>query len=59
MHINFTIVSIQLNVFNYCYLTQIILFNINDLFAESEMIKSIAIEHYSFAHRQMVLSIAM
>ena len=40
---NIAIVSIQLTGFNYCYLTQIILFNINPLFADSELIISIVI----------------
>ena len=41
----FAIVSTQLNGFNYCYLTQIILFNINHLFADSEEVTSIVILH--------------
>ena len=36
------IVSIQLNGFKYCYLTLIILFNINNLFADREAVASIA-----------------
>ena len=43
LHNNITIVSTQLNGFNYCYLTLIILFNINYLFADNEVITSIAI----------------
>ena len=35
--------STQLNGFNYCYLTLIILFNINNLFADSEVVTNIAI----------------
>ena len=37
------IVSIQLNGCNYCYLTLIIQFNINHLFADCEVDTSIAI----------------
>ena len=37
------IVSTQLNGFNYCYLTLIILFDINHLIADSEVVTSIAI----------------
>ena len=37
------LLSTQLNGFNYCYLTLIILFNINHLFAYSEVVSSIAI----------------
>ena len=37
------IVSTQLNCSNNCYLTLIILFNINPLFAYSEVVISIAI----------------
>ena len=37
------IVSTWLNGFNNCYLTVIILFNINHLFAASEVVTSIAI----------------
>ena len=37
------IVSIQLNGFNYCYLTLITQFNIIHLFEDSEVIISIAI----------------
>ena len=43
LHTCIVIVSRQLNGFNYCYLTLIILFNINYLFAHSEMVLSIAI----------------
>ena len=42
-HTSIVIVSTQLNGFNYCYLTVIILFNINDLFADSEVVTNIAI----------------
>ena len=37
LHSSIAIVSTQLRVFNYCYLPQIILFNINHLFAYSEV----------------------
>ena len=37
------IVCTQLNGFKYCYLTLIILLNINDLFAHSEMVSRIII----------------
>ena len=37
------IVPTQLNGFNYCHQTLIILFNINHLFAHSKMVTSIAI----------------
>ena len=40
---NIAIVSTQLNGFNYCYITLIILFNIHHLFAHSEVVTSIAI----------------
>ena len=40
-----TIVSTQLNGFNYCYQTLIILFNINHLLAHNEVDTSIAIQH--------------
>ena len=49
-------VSIQLNGFNYSYLPLVILFNINHLFAQSEVVTSIAIysiPHYSFICRQL------
>ena len=42
------IVSIQLNSFNYFYLTLIILFNINHLFSHSQMFPSIAIPIFQF-----------
>ena len=42
-------VAIQLNSFNYCNLTLIILFNINYLFAHSEVVTSIN-TYYSFKH---------
>ena len=38
----------QLNCFNFCYQTLVILFNIIYSFAQSEMLSSIAI--YEFAH---------
>ena len=37
------IVSTQLNGFNYCYSTQMILFNINHLFAYSDVVAIFAI----------------
>ena len=37
------IVSMQLNGINYCYLARTVLFDINHLFAESEVFTSIAI----------------
>ena len=43
LYTNIAIVSISLKGFNYCYLTLIILSNINHLFAHSEMATSIAI----------------
>ena len=42
LYTNIAIVSAQLNDFNYCYLTQMILFNINNLFADTEDVLSIA-----------------
>ena len=48
LHTTIAIVSPQLKGSNYCYLTLIILFNINNLFADSEVVTSIAIQHYSF-----------
>ena len=45
LHTSIAIVSTQLNDFNYCYLTLIILFNINHLFAHSEVVKNIAMYH--------------
>ena len=41
LHTNFATVSTQLNGFNYCYLT--FQFNINHLFADSEMVTSVDI----------------
>ena len=38
------ILSTQLDGFNYCYLTLIILFNIDHLFADSEVVTSIAVK---------------
>ena len=49
----------QLNGFKYFYQTLIILFDIIHLFADSKVVTSIAIQHYSFAHSQMVPSIFM
>ena len=43
LHTSFAIVSTSVNGFNYCYLTLIILFNINHLFAQSEMVTRIAV----------------
>ena len=43
LHASIAIVSTQVNSFNYCYLTLIILFNINHLFADIEVVTSIAI----------------
>ena len=43
LHIRIAIVPTQLNGLNYCYLTLIILFNINHLFADSEVVTTIAI----------------
>ena len=51
LHASITIVSKQLNGFNYCNLTQISLFNINHLFVHSQVVSSIlfnTIQHYSF-----------
>ena len=42
------IVSRQWNVFNYCYLTLIILSNFNYLFADREVVTSITIYHWLF-----------
>ena len=43
LHTSIVILSIQLNAFNYYYLIVIILFNINHLFADNEMVTSITI----------------
>ena len=43
LHPGIAIVSTQLNGFNYCYPTLIILFTINPLFADSEGMTSIII----------------
>ena len=43
LHTSIAIISTQLNGFKYCYLTLIILFNINHLFAQSKVVTSIAI----------------
>ena len=43
LHTSIAITSRQLNGFIYCNQTIIILFNINNLFAESEVVTSIAI----------------
>ena len=59
LHISFSVVCRQLNGFSNCYLTLITLFNINLLFADREVVTSIAIQDYSFLRKQMVPSIAM
>ena len=41
LHISIAIVSTLLNGFNYSYQTLMILFNINDLFADSEVVTGI------------------
>ena len=41
LHTSIAIVSTQLNGLNYCYLTLLILFNINHLFVHSEVATSI------------------
>ena len=41
------IVSVQLTGFNFCYLMLIVLFYINHLIADSEVVTSIAIQHHS------------
>ena len=43
LYTGIAIVSTQLNGFTYCYLTLIIILNINNFFAHSEMITCIAI----------------
>ena len=50
LHTSIALLSTQLNGFNYCYLTLQILLNINSLFADSEVVTSIAINtnYYSF-----------
>ena len=45
LYTNIAIFSILLNCFYYCYLILIILFNINHLFADSEVVPSIVIYH--------------
>ena len=63
--ISIVIVSTQLNGFNHCYLTLIILFNINHLFVHSGYkyccLTSIILFNtiHSFAHRKIVPSISM
>ena len=56
LHTRIAIVSTWLNGFNYCYLTQIILFNINHLFAHSEVATSITIlnTNYSIQHYSLI-----
>ena len=48
MYTSTAIVSTHLDGFKYCYLTPIILFNINHWFADNKVVTSIAIQHYSF-----------
>ena len=43
LHTHIAIISTCLNGFSYCYLTLIILFNINHLFADREVLTIIAI----------------
>ena len=43
LYTSIAIVSTQLNGFKYCYLTLIILFHINNLFAHSEVVTSTAV----------------
>ena len=45
LHSSIAIVSIQLNGFKYSNRTLIILFNINNLFADIEVVTSIVISH--------------
>ena len=45
LHTSIVIVSTQLNGFIYCYLTLVTQFNMNYLFAHSEMVPSIAMYH--------------
>ena len=58
--ISIPIVTTQLNGFNYCYLIQIILLNMNHLFAHLEVVTSIAIitnysiQYYPFSSRSLV-----
>ena len=47
-------VSTQLNGFSYCYLTLIISFMINHLFADSKVITSIAINTNSIQHYSLI-----
>ena len=46
LHTSIAIASTQLNGFSYCYLTLIIIFKINHMFAYSEEVISIAIGHW-------------
>ena len=64
LHARIVIVSTQLNGFNYCYLALIIVFNINHLFVDSEVVTSITNTIlfntiYSSVHGQMVPSIVI
>ena len=43
LHTSIVIASTQLKGFKYCYLSLIILFDINHLFADSEVVSSITI----------------
>ena len=43
LHVSIAMVSTPLNDFNYFYPTQVIQFNINQLFADSEVVTIIAI----------------
>ena len=54
LHTGIAIVSVQVNSFNHCFLTLIILFNINHLFGHSEVLTSIASPHYSIQHYSFV-----
>ena len=59
LNTSIAIVSTQLNGFNYCYLTLIIQFNINHLFAHSEVVTVLlfntnyTIPYYSFVCTQL------
>ena len=50
------IVSPQLNGFNYCNVKQMTLFNINPLFALSEVVTSVPFQYYSFICTQSISS---
>ena len=53
LHTSIAVVYIWLNSFSYCYLTLIILFNINRLYAHSKRVTGIAIYHQSFVYPQL------